>query len=100
MSIIYILISYFINSNPELQEEIDLPVQGESVKPLGKLIIDNEQNNIRKHLNNKIKQCSTREAKEEAGLKVEYKNQPFHLIGLSKAKAPFLFCPLENKNNL
>ena len=35
------IISYFINSNPELQEEIDLPVQGESTQQIGKLIVDN-----------------------------------------------------------
>ena len=35
------IISYFINSNPELQEEIDLPVQGQSTQEIGKLIVDN-----------------------------------------------------------
>ena len=35
------LISFFINSNPELQEEIDLPVQGQSTQEIGKIIVDN-----------------------------------------------------------
>lgn len=35
------ILSYIINQNPELKAEIDLPVQGESVKPLGQIIIDN-----------------------------------------------------------
>ena len=35
------IISYFINSNPELQEEIDLPIQGQSTQEIGKLIVDN-----------------------------------------------------------
>lgn len=35
------IISYFINANPELSEEIDLPVQGESTKEIGKIIVDN-----------------------------------------------------------
>ena len=37
------ILSYFINSDPELREELDLPVQGESTKPLGKLIMDTER---------------------------------------------------------
>lgn len=37
------VISLFINLNPELKGEIDLPVQGESVKPYGKLIVDNQR---------------------------------------------------------
>lgn len=37
------VMSLIINLDPELKAEIDLPVQGESVKPLGKLIIDNER---------------------------------------------------------
>jgi hypothetical protein len=37
------LLSYIINVTPELSTEIDLPVQGESIKPIGKLIIDNER---------------------------------------------------------
>jgi AcrR family transcriptional regulator len=36
---------------------------------LYKFIIDNEQMKIRDHLNKAIKQCSTREKKEEAGLR-------------------------------
>lgn len=35
------ILSYIINQNPELKAEIDLPVQGESVKPLGQIIVDN-----------------------------------------------------------
>lgn len=37
------ILSYFINSDPELREELDLPVQGESTKALGKLIMDSER---------------------------------------------------------
>jgi len=37
------ILSFIINQNPELASEIDLPVQGESVKPIGKLIMDNER---------------------------------------------------------
>ena len=37
------ILSFFINSDPELREELDLPVQGESTKPLGKLILDTER---------------------------------------------------------
>ena len=37
------IVSLIINQNPELASEIDLPVQGESVKPIGKLIMDNER---------------------------------------------------------
>ena len=35
------IISYFLNVNPELQSEIDLPVQGESSVEIGKIIVDN-----------------------------------------------------------
>lgn len=35
------LLSYIINVTPELRENIDLPVQGESIKPIGKLIMSN-----------------------------------------------------------
>lgn len=35
------IISYFINQNPELKEEIDLPVQGKSTIPIGKIIVNN-----------------------------------------------------------
>lgn len=35
------LLSYIINQNPVLRENIDLPVQGESIKPIGKLIMSN-----------------------------------------------------------
>ena len=35
------LLSYVINQNPILKENIDLPVQGQSIKPIGKLIMDN-----------------------------------------------------------
>lgn len=37
------LLSYIINVTPELSSEIDLPVQGESIVPLGKLIMSNER---------------------------------------------------------
>ncbi|MCQ2737369.1 MAG: hypothetical protein MJ224_02055 [archaeon] len=36
------LLSYIINVTPELQE-LDLPVQGESIKPIGKIISSNER---------------------------------------------------------
>ena len=35
------IISYFLNVNPELQTEIDLPVQGESSVEIGRNIVDN-----------------------------------------------------------
>ena len=35
------LLSYIINSNPILSENIDLPVQGQSIQPIGKLIMSN-----------------------------------------------------------
>lgn len=37
------LLSYVINSDPVLSAEIDLPVQGQSIKEFGKLIIDNQR---------------------------------------------------------
>lgn len=37
------LISYIINVTPELQSEIDLPVQGESLSPIGKIIMNNDR---------------------------------------------------------
>ena len=37
------LLSYIINISPELREEIDLPKQGESLQPIGKLIVNNER---------------------------------------------------------
>lgn len=37
------LLSYIINSNPVLSAELDLPIQGQSIKPYGKLISDNER---------------------------------------------------------
>ena len=37
------LLSYIINSDPVLSAEIDLPVQGKSIKPIGKLIMSNER---------------------------------------------------------
>ena len=37
------LLSYIINENPLLKSEIDLPVQGESIAPIGKLIVNNER---------------------------------------------------------
>ena len=37
------LLSYIINQDPVLSAEIDLPVQGESIKPIGQIIVDNER---------------------------------------------------------
>lgn len=37
------LLSYIINVTPELRDEIDLPVQGESIRPIGKIIVNNER---------------------------------------------------------
>ena len=37
------LLSYIINVTPELRDEIDLPVQGQSIKPIGKIIVNNER---------------------------------------------------------
>lgn len=37
------LLSYIINVTPELKSEIDLPVQGASIVPIGKIIINNER---------------------------------------------------------
>lgn len=37
------LLSYIINVTPELRGEINLPVQGESIKPIGQVIINNER---------------------------------------------------------
>lgn len=37
------LLSYIINQDPILKENIDLPVQGQSIVPIGKLIIQNER---------------------------------------------------------
>lgn len=37
------LLSYVINQTPILREEIDLPVQGESIAPIGKIIMSNER---------------------------------------------------------
>lgn len=37
------VLSLIINLDPELKAEIDLPVQGESVKQYGKLIVDNDR---------------------------------------------------------
>ena len=37
------LLSYMINVNPVLREEIDLPVQGQSLAPIGKVIVNNER---------------------------------------------------------
>lgn len=37
------LLSYIINVTPELSSEIDLPVQGQSIAPIGKLILSNER---------------------------------------------------------
>ena len=37
------LLSYIINQNPILSAEVDLPVQGESIAPIGKLIMNNQR---------------------------------------------------------
>ncbi len=37
------LLSYIINVTPELASDIDLPVQGESIAPIGRLIMNNER---------------------------------------------------------
>lgn len=37
------LLSYIINVTPELKANIDLPKQGESIKPYGKIILDNKR---------------------------------------------------------
>ena len=37
------LLSYIINVTPELASEIDLPVQGESIAPIGKIIMSNDR---------------------------------------------------------
>lgn len=37
------LLSYIINENPILRADIDLPVQGQDIRPIGKLILDNER---------------------------------------------------------
>ena len=35
------LLSYVINQTPILKENLDLPVQGESIKPIGRILMDN-----------------------------------------------------------
>lgn len=37
------LLSYIINATPILREEIDLPTQGESIQPIGQIIVNNER---------------------------------------------------------
>ena len=37
------LLSYIINYTPELRGEIELPVQGQSIAPIGKIIVNNER---------------------------------------------------------
>lgn len=37
------LLSYIINSDPILKENIDLPVQGESIAPIGRIIVNNQR---------------------------------------------------------
>lgn len=37
------LLSYIINVTPELRDEIDLPVQGQSIAPIGKIIVNNQR---------------------------------------------------------
>lgn len=36
------LLSFIINQNPVLSENLDLPVQGESIEPIGKIIMSNK----------------------------------------------------------
>ena len=37
------LLSYVINATPELSGQINLPVQGQSIAPIGKLIMSNQR---------------------------------------------------------
>lgn len=37
------LLSYIINQNPILSAEIDLPVQGQDIRPIGQLILNNDR---------------------------------------------------------
>lgn len=37
------LLSYIINQNPVLSAEIDLPVQGQDIRPIGQLIMNNDR---------------------------------------------------------
>ena len=37
------LLSYIINIEPTLRENIDLPVQGESIAPIGQIIVNNQR---------------------------------------------------------
>ena len=37
------LLSYIINQDPVLSENIDLPVQGEDIAPIGKIIVNNQR---------------------------------------------------------
>ena len=37
------LLSYIINQDPVLSENIDLPKQGQSIAPIGKIIVDNQR---------------------------------------------------------
>lgn len=37
------LLSYIINETPELRANIDLPVQGQSIAPIGQIIVNNER---------------------------------------------------------
>ncbi len=37
------LLSYIINVTPELKDNIDLPVQGQSIAPIGKIIMNNQR---------------------------------------------------------
>ena len=37
------LLSFIINQTPELRDNIELPVQGKSIKPIGQIIIDNQR---------------------------------------------------------
>lgn len=37
------LLSYIINVTPDLRNEIDLPTQGQDIRPIGKIIVSNER---------------------------------------------------------
>ena len=37
------LLSYIINQSPELRENIDLPVQGQDLAPIGRIIVNNQR---------------------------------------------------------
>ena len=37
------LLSYIINQDPVLSANIDLPVQGQDIAPIGKIIVNNQR---------------------------------------------------------